>query len=157
MAILLKEFNILHKSLLYATDINPSVLQKVAKGIYPISTMKQYSENYINSGGTQDFSKYYIAKYDLAKFDDTLKTKMIISTHNLVSDRSFNEFQLIICRNVLIYFDKNLQDQVLNLFDSSLEKLGFLALGSKESIKFSSLSPKFEQEDSNQKIWRKMK
>jgi chemotaxis protein methyltransferase CheR len=157
MAILLKEFNLMHKSLLYATDINPTILEKVTKGIYPISAMKQYSENYIQSGGTEDFSSYYTAKYDLAKFDDSLKSKIIVSTHNLVSDRSFNEFQLIICRNVLIYFDKNLQDQVLQLFDSSLDKLGFLALGSKESIKFSGLSNKYEQDDNNQKIWRKIK
>src|SRR5690606_19623495 len=109
MAILLKEANLFHKSLLYATDINPDVLEKARHGIFPLSSMKQYSENYILSGGEKDFSEYYSANYDRAKFDESLTQRMIFSTHNLVSDHSFNEFQLILCRNVLIYFDKNLQ------------------------------------------------
>ena len=113
-AIILQEMNLLHKSLIYATDINPSVIENIKRGIFPLSHMKQYSENYILSGGKKDFSAYYTAKYDLAKFDAHLKTKMITATHNLVSDRSFNEFQLIFCRNVLIYFDKILQDKVLD-------------------------------------------
>ena len=81
---------------------------------------------------------------------------MIVSTHNLVSDRSFNEFQMILCRNVLIYFDKNLQDKVLTLFDDSLEKLGFLVLGSKENLRFTSVAQKFQQLDAKEKIWRKI-
>jgi chemotaxis protein methyltransferase CheR len=95
MAIMLKEANLLHKSLLYATDLSPGVLEKAASGLFPLGAMKQYSENYILSGGKSDFSTYYTANYDRAKFDESLKTKMIFSTHNLVSDRSFNEFQLI--------------------------------------------------------------
>ena len=156
MAILLKEAGIMHKSLLYATDINPGVLDQVVKGIYPLRSLKQFSENYILSGGKEDFSSYYTAKYDLAKLDDELRSKMIVSTHNLVSDRSFNEFQLIICRNVLIYFNKSLQDKVLDLFDSSLEQRGFLALGSKEQIKFASIGKKYEQLDPKEKVWRKL-
>jgi len=155
-AILLKEANLLHKSLLYATDINPDVLEKVLKGIYPLRTMKQYSENYILAGGKEDFSSYYTAKYDFAKFDDSLKSKMIISAHNLVSDRSFNQFQLIICRNVLIYFNKVLQDKVFDLFDTSLERHGFIALGAKEQIKFSDIGRKYQQIDTKEKIWRKI-
>ncbi len=116
MAIMLKEANLLNKSLLYATDINPKVLDTLTKGIYPLSQMKQFSENYILSGGKEDFSSYYTARFNLAKLDDSLKRKIIISTHNLVSDWSFNEFQLILCRNVLIYFNKKLQDKVLDLF-----------------------------------------
>ncbi len=157
MAILLKEAGIMHKSLMYATDINPGVLDQVVKGIYPLRNLKLYSENYILSGGKEDFSSYYTAKYDLAKFDDELKTKMIISTHNLVSDRSFNEFQLIICRNVLIYFNKSLQDNVLELFDNSLETRGYLALGSKEQIKFASINKNYGQLDPKEKVWRKLK
>ena len=157
MAILLKEAGIMHKSLLYATDINPGVLDHVVKGIYPLRSLKQFSENYILSGGKEDFSSYYTAKYDLAKLDDQLRSKMIVSTHNLVSDRSFNEFQLIICRNVLIYFNKNLQDSVLTLFDNSLEPRGYLALGSKEQIKFSSIGKNYEQLDPKEKVWRKLK
>lgn len=121
MAILLKEANLLHKSLLYATDINPGALEKARKGIFPISEMKYYSENYILSGGQSEFSSYYTAQYNWVKFDESLSQRMILATHNLVSDRSFNEFQLIICRNVLIYFDKILQDKVFRLFDQSLE------------------------------------
>ncbi|EOR96057.1 Chemotaxis protein methyltransferase CheR [Arcticibacter svalbardensis MN12-7] len=155
MAILLKEANLYHKALLYATDLNPEVLEKARMGIFPLSQMKQYSENYIQSGGTKDFSQYYTANYDKAKFDEELSRKMIFSTHNLVSDRSFNEFQLILCRNVLIYFDKDLQVKVFNLFEQSLDNLGYLALGSKETIRFSSLTSRFKQLD-NEKIWRKI-
>jgi len=156
MAILLDEAKLLHKSLLYATDLNASVVENIRKGIFPMSQMKQYSENYILSGGREDFSSYYTAKYDWAKFDEKFKTKMIAATHNLVSDRSFNEFQLIFCRNVLIYFDKDLQDKVLTLFDDSLEKLGYLVLGSKENIRFSKLDKKYKQLERKEKIWRKM-
>ena len=155
-AILLEEANLLHKSLIYATDINPSVIENIKRGIFSLNNLKQYSENYILAGGKKEFSGYYTAKYDFAKFDHHLKSKMVTATHNLVSDRSFNEFQLIFCRNVLIYFDKILQDRVLTLFDESLEKLGFLVLGSKENLRFSKVADKFTQLD-KEKIWRKMK
>lgn len=156
MAILLKEAGLLHKSLLYATDINPGVLEKLRKGIFPLSQMKQYSENYNLTGGKDTLSKYYTAQYDYAKFDESLSRQMIISTHNLVSDSSFNEFQLVVCRNVLIYFDKVLQNNVLRLFDQSLEILGFLALGSKETLRFSVIDTKYKQLENREKIWRKM-
>ncbi|MBC7381403.1 MAG: protein-glutamate O-methyltransferase CheR [Bacteroidia bacterium] len=156
MAILLKELNLLHKSLIYATDINPTVLEKFTKGIFPLSNMKQYSENYIASGGVKDFSSYYTANYHTALFDPALIQKTVHSTHNLVSDGSFNEFNLILCRNVLIYFDSQLQDRVFNLFDESLAKLGYLCLGSKESLKFSVINLKYKQH-AKEKIWRKIK
>ena len=155
MAIMLQEANLLHKSLLYATDINPDVIKKAISGIFPLSKMKQYSENYILSGGKRDFSFYYSAKYNFAKFNEELKAKAVFATHNLVSDRSFNQFQLILCRNVLIYFDQNLQEKVFTLFDHSLEQLGFLALGSKETIRFSPISSKYRQIE-KEKIWRKI-
>lgn len=156
MAILLKEANLFEKSLIYATDINPMALEKAGNGIFPMAYMKQYSENYIASGGKHDFSKYYTASYDKVKFDEDLSRKMIFSMHNLVSDRSFNEFQLILCRNVMIYFDKELQTRVFSLFDESLETLGFLALGSKETLRFSTIANKFKQVDSKEKAWRKI-
>lgn len=156
MAIMLQEANLLHKTLLYATDINPQVLEAAKKGIFPLRMMKEYSENYLESGGKQDFSKYYIANYGLAKFSDDLSKQMVFSQHNLVSDSSFNEFDLILCRNVLIYFDKDLQDRALMLFDQSLARLGYLALGTKESIKFSSIQRQYEQLRRD-KIWKKIK
>ncbi|ASK28788.1 chemotaxis protein CheR [Chryseobacterium sp. T16E-39] len=155
MAILLKEANLYHKSLIYATDINPSVLETARAGVFPLQQMKLYSENYILSGGKKDFSDYYTANYDSARFDKSLQQKLILSTHNLVSDSSFNSFQLIICRNVLIYFDKTLQERVFHLFDDSLENLGYLALGSKETLRFSNLSKYYHQAD-DQKIWKKV-
>lgn len=154
IAILLKELNLLQKSLIYATDINPTVLEKASHGMFPLSQMKSYSENYIAAGGIKDFSSYYSANYNLAKFDEELKRKMIFSTHNLVSDRSFNEFQLILCRNVLIYFDRPLQFRVLQLFDQSLENLGYLALGTKETIDFSPISSAYKKVGT-EKVWRK--
>jgi chemotaxis protein methyltransferase CheR len=155
MAIMLAEANLLQKSLLYATDINPMVIENIKKGLFPISQMKQYSENYILSGGKTDFSSYYKANHGVAKFDQILKKRMVVATHNLVSDRSFNEFQLIFCRNVMIYFDKDLQNKVLTLLDDSLEKLGFLVLGSKENIRFSDIALKYSQVAAKEKIWRK--
>ncbi|WP_367864949.1 protein-glutamate O-methyltransferase CheR [Pedobacter sp. WC2423] len=155
ISIILKELNLLHKSLIYATDLNPVVLEKAAQGMFAMSQMKQYSENYILSGGAKDFSSYYTANYSLAKFSDDLKSRLIFSTHNLVSDHSFNEFQLILCRNVLIYFDRDLQHKVLNLFDESLEGLGYLALGSKETLDFSPLSKNYKRVPA-EKIWRKV-
>jgi chemotaxis protein methyltransferase CheR len=154
MAIVLKELNLLHKTLIYATDINPTVLEKAAQGMFSLSQMKQYSENYIASGGINDFSSYYSANYSLAKFNADLKEKIIFSTHNLVSDHSFNEFQLILCRNVLIYFDRELQFKVLQLFDNSLENLGYLALGTKETTDFSPISKRYKRLET-EKIWRK--
>ncbi|WP_207492627.1 CheR family methyltransferase [Aridibaculum aurantiacum] len=154
MAILLQEANLLQRSLLYATDLNPDVLERAKQGIFPLSQMKQYSENYIAAGGTKEFSSYYSSRYERAKFSKELSERMIFSTHNLVSDRSFNEFQLIMCRNVMIYFDKELQERVLHLFDQSLEPLGFLALGSKETLRFATIAKRYTQLY-KEKIWRK--
>ncbi|HTM66265.1 MAG TPA: protein-glutamate O-methyltransferase CheR [Flavipsychrobacter sp.] len=156
LAIVLKELKLLEKSLLYATDINPSVLETARKGIFPLSQMKIYSENYVEAGGSQEFSQYYTANYDFAKMDEELKKRIILATHNLVSDHSFNVFHLILCRNVLIYFNKDLQDRVFRLFDDSLEKLGFLALGAKETIRFSSIAGSYQLQG-KEKIWRKIK
>ncbi|SKC06223.1 chemotaxis protein methyltransferase CheR [Soonwooa buanensis] len=155
IAILLKEAGLYHKCLIYGTDINPSVLEKARAGVFPIQQMKLYTENYILSGGKKEFSDYYTANYDSVRFDSSLKEKLILSTHNLVSDSSFNSFQLIICRNVLIYFDKTLQERVFKLFDESLENLGYLALGSKETLRFSNLDKNYNQVD-DQKIWKKV-
>lgn len=155
LAIMLKELNLLHKTLIYATDINPIVLEKAAKGVVPITKMRLYAENYISSGGIDDFSVYYTALYGHVQFDSKLLERITFSTHNLISDSSFNEFQLILCRNVLIYFNKKLQDRVLSLFDQSLQTSGYLGLGSKETLLFSSIEKKFTQIN-NSKIWKKL-
>lgn len=156
MAILLYEAGILHKSLLYGTDINQDALHKARKGIFPLHQMQQYSRNYIAAGGVKDFSSYYTANYEAAQFSDFLSSRMVFSTHNLASDYSFNSFQLILCRNVMIYFNKELQNKVLQLFDASLEPYGFLALGSKETIRFSPIAQKFKQVVPNEKLWRRL-
>ena len=155
MAILLKEEGLLDRSILYATDINQGVLETAKTGQYSIDDMKMYSKNYILSGGKGEFSKYYTAKYGKAIFRDDLRQKMVFSTHNLVSDQSFNEFNIILCRNVLIYFNRDLQNRVNNLFYNSLPNLGFLALGTKESINFTDRYQDFGVISSKQKIWRK--
>jgi len=155
MAIVLKELNLLEKSILYATDINREVLKVAASGIFSQKSLKQYSENYINSGGAASFSDYYTAHYDLVKFDDQLKKRIVFSTHNLAADTSFNHFQLIICRNVLIYFNQNLQNRVFALFDNSLETSGFLSLGSKETLRFAAIHQHYQIINQKEKIWQK--
>ena len=155
-AIMLKEANLLHKSLLYATDISPRVLQTAKSGVFPLRTMKQFSENYRASGGKNDFTEYYTANYGNAKFSEELMERMVFSQHNLVADSSFNEFNMIVCRNVMIYFDKDLQERTLKLFDESLEPLGILALGSKETMKFSTISSRYQQWG-KEKIWKKIR
>lgn len=155
IVILLKELNLLHKSLIYATDINSAVLETAAQAMMPLNKLKLYTENYIEAGGTENFSDYYSANYSLGKLKDELKQKIIFSTHNLVSDNSFNEFQLILCRNVIIYFDRQLQAKVFELFDGSLEKLGYLALGAKETLDFSTISRNYQRVGLG-KIWRKI-
>lgn len=155
VAIFLKELNLLHKSLIYATDINSAVLEKASQAIIPLNKIKLYTENYLLSGGSENFSDYYTANYSLGKLNDDLKSKIIFSTHNLVTDNSFNEFQLIMCRNVIIYFDRPLQAKVFELFDGSLEKFGYLALGTKETLDFSTISKDYERTGKG-KIWRKI-
>ncbi|WP_432670796.1 CheR family methyltransferase [Flavobacterium sp. SM2513] len=155
VAILLKELGLLHKSLLYATDLNASVLDVAKKGLFPLRSIPQYAENYRIASGKNDFSYYYIANYGYAKFSEELISRMVFSQHNLIIDGSFNEFDLILCRNVLIYFDKDFQRISLELFDESLSKLGYLALGTKETIKFSSIQHRYKQFE-KEKIWKKM-
>ena len=155
MAILLSEEGLLSKSIIYATDLNQTVLESAKKGLFPLKLMKEYKENYRAAGGKKDFSEYFIANYGFAKFDENLSKKMVFSQHNLVSDSSFNEFDLILCRNVMIYFDKDLQDRVLNLFDNSLSRLGYLALGTKETLRFTTVQKNYEQLR-KEKIWKKI-
>ena len=155
VAIFLKELNLLDKSLIYATDINSEVVANASQAMIPLNKIKLYTENYIAAGGSEHFIDYYTANYSLGKLKDELKSKIIFSTHNLVTDNSFNEFQLILCRNVLIYFDRPLQNKVFELFNNSLEKFGYIALGTKETLDFSSVAKNFERLK-GEKIWRKI-
>lgn len=154
MAIMLKEEGLLHKTLLYATDINPEALEIARNGVYRLNHMKQYSASYLAAGGKHSLSDYYVSNYDHVKMDEELMKRTIFSTHNLVSDSSFNEFHLILCRNVLIYFEKDLQNKVINLFDASLGHLCYLALGNKETLRFTDVANQYTQIE-NEKIWRR--
>ena len=157
MAILLEEEGLYERSRIYATDINEVVLQKAKSGILPLDRMQEYTENYIVAGGKRSFSDYYIAKYDGALFAPSLTKNVVFSQHNLVTDRSFSEFNVILCRNVLIYFDKTLQARVLTLFYDSLAMFGVLALGSKESLRFSPYEECYEQINGPEKLYRKVR
>ncbi len=155
MAILLKEAGLLERTRIYATDLNPANLEKARKGIMPLSAMKEYTANYIRSGGVEEFSSYYEAHRDYVQLDSSLLKNVLFSQHNLVTDQVFNEFQLICCRNVLIYFNKILQNRVLQLFYDSLVPLGYLALGMKESLLFMDVRPRFDSIKDEAKIFRR--
>src|SRR5437588_1257723 len=156
LAIVLQEEGLYDRTRIYATDINETVLERARAGVFPLDKMQQYTQNYIKAGGTRSFSEYYVAAYDNAQFQRPLIENVVFAQHNLVSDRSFNEFQVIVCRNVMIYFDKKLQDHVHELFYESLVHFGILALGHKESIKFSPFEGRFEEIDEDEKLYRKV-
>jgi len=157
VAILLKEEGLLERSIIYATDINQKSLQIAKQGVYSLEGMKTYTSNYLNAGGKNSFSEYYKAKYGSALFEKSLSQNILFSPHNLATDKSFNEFQLIICRNVLMYFNQHLQDKVVDLFYESLCPFGFLGLGDKESLLFSGQKEKFEEIDRKEKIYMRVK
>src|SRR3712207_812624 len=157
MAILLTEEGLYDRARIYATDINEVVLQRAKAGIFPLNRMQEYTENYIKAGGTRSFSEYYTAMYDGALFSPALLKNVVFSQHNLVTDRSFAEFNLILCRNVLIYFDRTLQERVHGLFYESLATFGVLCLGSKESLKFSKYEDCYEVVSAADKIYRKVR
>jgi chemotaxis protein methyltransferase CheR len=156
-AIVLEEEGLLERTRIYATDINDAVLQQARAGIFPLNRMQEYTENYIRAGGKRSFSEYYTAKYDGALFSPSLTRNIVFSQHNLVTDRSFSEFTVIFCRNVLIYFDRDLQNRVHTLFYDSLVMLGILALGSKESLRFSQYEPCYEKLHPREKLYRKIR
>lgn len=155
VAILMYEAGLLNRARIYATDLNSAVIDQAKKGIVSMKYIKDYTQNYIKSGGNTDFSSYYTARYDHAIMRKDLRDKIVFSQHNLVSDAAFNEFQLICCRNVLIYFNRALQNSVLKLFYNSLSPLGYLALGIKESLLFTEVKDKFDITDNQAKIFRR--
>lgn len=157
MAILLYEEGIYEKTKIYATDINSDVLKVAKKGIYPLDNMKKYINNYILSGGTRAFSDYYFVEQDRVKFHPHLLKNVVFAQHNLVTDESFNEFHVILCRNVLIYFNKPLQEKVHELFYRSLGMFGIIGLGDKETLSYTKLSDRYDSVANAQKLYRKVK
>jgi chemotaxis protein methyltransferase CheR len=155
MAILLEEEGLYERARIYATDINEVVLQTARNGIYAAERMQEYTQNYMRAGGTRAFSEYYTAKYDAAIFSEALRRNVVYSQHNLVTDRSFSEFNVILCRNVMIYFDRPLQERVHTLFYESLVPFGYLGLGSKESLRFSKYEACYEQVEEREKLYRR--
>jgi chemotaxis protein methyltransferase CheR len=157
MAILLYEEGLLDRCRFYGTDINEPALQKAQKGIFPLHLMQEYTRNYLAADGKSAFSKYYTAKYNHAIFHSWLKQRFVFSKHNLVSDSSFNEFQVILCRNVLIYFNNSLQQHVHKLIYTSLVPLGFLGLGESESIFSTPYRDCYKALNERNKIYQKIK
>lgn len=156
MAILLQEEGLYDRSRIYATDINEVVLHTAKSGIYPLDKMQEYSQNYLRAEGKGSLSDYYTARYDSVIFNSQLIRNVVFSQHNLVTDRSFAEFHVILCRNVMIYFDRKLQERVHGLFYESLVPFGFLGLGSKESMRLSKYETCYEQVDVREKIYRRV-
>jgi chemotaxis protein methyltransferase CheR len=157
MAILLYEEGLYDRCRIYATDINEAVLQRAKEGIFPINTMRENTSNYISAGGSGTFSEYYVAKYDYAIFRPSLRENVVFAQHNLVTDASFNQFNVIFCRNVLIYFNNPLQERVQKLFLDSLETFGILGLGKKETIKYSSVTDNYEVIDQEERLYRRVR
>lgn len=155
MAILLEEEGLYDRAQIYATDFNEMALEKARQGIYPVDKIKAYTTNYQKAGGQDSFARYYYSKYDSVIMDRDLRRNIVFANHNLFSDSVFGEMQLIMCRNVLIYFDKILQDQVLKLFYNSLAFNGFICLGTKESIRFSSVENRLNDFDDKLNIFQK--
>lgn len=156
MAIILEEEGLSHKARIYATDFDEGVLQKARDGIFPLEHARDYTANYQQAGGLAGFSDYYTAKYEHAIIKSSLKKNIVFADHNLASDGVFGEMNLIFCRNVLIYFNKALQNRVFKLFYESLADDGFLCLGAKESIRYSSYSDAFADVAPKDKIYRKI-
>lgn len=156
MAILLAEEELYERSRIYATDFSEPVLQRAREGFFPFSSMQENSHNYIRAGGRRSFSEYYTAQYDGVRFDPDLTRNIVFAHHNLVSDHSFNEFNVIFCRNVMIYFNRQLQNRVHELLFASLCGLGFLCLGNKENLTFTSCENNYRELDAHEKIYQKI-
>jgi chemotaxis protein methyltransferase CheR len=155
LAILFREEGLDQRTLFYATDINPQALHAAEAGVYPLDQVRKFTENHQKSGAKTSLSDYYTADYGRAVFDKTLRSRVVFSDHSLVTDAVFAEMHLISCRNVLIYFDRPLQDRVFGLFRDSLARKGFLGLGSKESLRFSEHAAAFADFIPEEKIYQR--
>lgn len=155
LSILFREEGLAHKTLFYATDINPAALRAAQAGVYPLDRIRLFTENHQASGGHSSLSDYYTADYGRAVFDKALRSQVVFSDHSLVTDAAFGEMHLISCRNVLIYFNRELQNRAVGLFRESLARRGFLGLGSKESLRFSDHAEGFAEFVGDEKIYQK--
>jgi Methylase of chemotaxis methyl-accepting proteins len=156
LAILLSEEGLYDRSLIYATDINEATLRQAREGIYPAELIQKYTHNYIQAGGQRSFSEYYTARYGFALLRPALRKNIVFSQHNLVSDGAFNEFNAVLCRNVMIYFNHELQERTHTLFHDSLAMFGILGLGSKESVRFLPHEKFYEQFEPGEKLYRRI-
>ena len=156
LAIMLEEEGLYERSRIYATDMSASALERAKSGSFPLSRMREYTSNYLQAGGSRSFSEYYAASAEVAVFDARLRRNVLFAQHNLATDNSFSEFNLILCRNVLIYFDRTLKTRVFGLFKDSLAPLGILALGRRESLRFTSAEPDYEEFDAKERIYRRI-
>jgi chemotaxis protein methyltransferase CheR len=157
MSILLEEEGLSERCRIYATDMDSTVLDHARQGIFPLSRMKEYTSNYFAGGGKRSLSDYFTAKYDGALFAPRLAKNILFTQHNLAMDKSFSEFNVIVCRNVLIYFDRTLKDHTLGLFSESLGTLGVLCLGRKESLRFTAFEQEFSALSARERIFRRNK
>ena len=156
MAILLYEEGLYDRCRIYATDINERVLARARSGIFDLGSMQEYTQNYLRAGGKQSFSEYYTAAYDHALFNPRLKEQITFSQHNLATDSSFNEFNVVLCRNVLIYFNKELQDRVHNLLYESLGMFGVLGIGRAESLRFTPHEHHYQELHPGERLYRRV-
>ena len=157
LAILMKECGLYDRTRIYATDMNQAALDHARGGSFPIDKMREYTANYIDAGGSRSFSEYYTAAGDRVVFHSSLVENVVFAQHNLVTDRSFNEFQVVLCRNVMIYFDRQLQASVHDLLYDSLVSLGVLGLGNRESLNFTAHAADYERLDDHHQLYRKVR
>jgi chemotaxis protein methyltransferase CheR len=155
LSILFREEGLAHKTMFYATDINPGALKAAEAGVYPLDQIRLFTANHQKAGGHSSLSDYYTADYGRAVFDKSLRSQVVFSDHSLVTDAVFGEMHLISCRNVLIYFNRDLQNRAIGLFRDSLARRGFLGLGSKESLRFSEHADAFSEFVGDEKIYQR--
>jgi chemotaxis protein methyltransferase CheR len=156
LAILLEEQGLYERCRIYATDLSDAILDRARQGVFPLRSMRDYTQAYQRAGGTHDFSSYYVADHEHAVMRQSLRRNVVFSQHNLVCDSAFNEFQLIMCRNVLLYFDETLRDRAHQLFHGSLSRLGLLVLGKKEALTFSRHADSYRELGEGLRIYRRL-
>ena len=156
LAILLDETGLAPKCRIYATDMDEAVIARARQGVFPLASLQEYTQNYLRAGGTRAFSEYYTARYDHVLFQRSLTAMTVFSQHNLVTDSSFNEFHVILCRNVLIYFNQALSARVHRLLFDSLSPGGFLCLGERESVRFTPHEASYRELHAGRRIYQRL-